>query len=105
MRAAIARCRSAGIRPVMITGDHQSTARAIAEDLDLWRSDDKVMTGLELDALDEESFREAAPRIAIYARVSPAHKLRIVQAHQSRESVVSMTGDGVNCCALPDVLR
>jgi Ca2+-transporting ATPase len=93
---AIAECRSAGIRPVMITGDHVGTARSIAADLQLASPDDEALTGTELERLSDEELARRAPRIAVYARVSPEHKLRIVRAHQSHGSVVAMTGDGVN---------
>jgi Ca2+-transporting ATPase len=95
-RAAIAACRSAGIRPVMITGDHRGTARAIASELELLRDGDETLTGAELDRLSDPELAERAPNIAVYARVAPEHKLRIVRAHQSRGAVVAMTGDGVN---------
>lgn len=95
-RDAIAACRSAGIEAVMITGDHKGTARAIASDLDLWRSGEDVLTGPELEQMSPEELKERAPRTTVYARVSPEHKLRIVRAHQDRGNVVAMTGDGVN---------
>ncbi|MFQ5735216.1 MAG: cation-translocating P-type ATPase, partial [Planctomycetaceae bacterium] len=93
---AIARCRSAGIRPVMITGDHPGTAKAIAEALSLRQAGDGVATGVELDAMTDEQLAEIAATTAVYARVSPEHKLRIVRALQSHQNVTSMTGDGVN---------
>lgn len=95
-KAAIGRCRSAGIRPVMITGDHPGTARAIAEELNLWQPGDGVISGSELDAINDEELSAKAAATSVYARVSPEHKLRIVRAHQSHGSVTSMTGDGVN---------
>lgn len=95
-KQAIARCRSAGVRPVMITGDHPGTAKAIAAELDLWQPGDGVVTGSELDAMDEKELASQATTTAVYARVSPEHKLKIVRAHQSHGSVTSMTGDGVN---------
>ena len=95
-RDAIAVCRSAGIRTVMITGDHRGTARAIAEELQLFQPGDEVLTGSELDRMDDEELKERAQRTSVYARVSPEHKLRIVRAQQSHGRVVSMTGDGVN---------
>ena len=95
-RDAIQLCRSAGIRPVMITGDHQVTARSIAEDLSIWSEGDQVLNGSELEAMSAEELAEAATHVSVYARVSPEHKLRIVKAYQSHGSIVSMTGDGVN---------
>ena len=93
---AIALCRSAGIRPVMITGDHAGTAKAIAEELDLWRPGDEILSGADLDKLSDDELTQRVPKVAVFARVSPEHKLKIVRAHQSHGSVVSMTGDGVN---------
>jgi Ca2+-transporting ATPase len=94
-RPALDACRRAGIRVMMITGDHPATAAAIARDLDLL-GDGRVVTGAQLDALDDAALAQEIERIAVCARVSPAHKLRIVQALQSRGHVVAMTGDGVN---------
>jgi Ca2+-transporting ATPase len=93
---AIAVCRAAGIVPVMITGDHPLTARAIAKRLGILRADDLELKGAELAALSDEEFRECAPRVRVYARVSPEQKLRIVTALQARGEIVAMTGDGVN---------
>jgi Ca2+-transporting ATPase len=93
---SIARCRSAGIRPVMITGDHPQTAKAVAEELGLWGEGDEALTGKDLEALNDEELAARVGSVAVYARVSPEHKLRIVRAHQGRGSVVAMTGDGVN---------
>ncbi|MBC8011499.1 MAG: HAD-IC family P-type ATPase, partial [Burkholderiales bacterium] len=96
-REAIAKCREAGIRVVMITGDHPRTAAAIAEELGIVPAGDAhALTGAELDALSEESFRERAAEVAVYARVTAAHKLRIVRALKAAGAVVAMTGDGVN---------
>ncbi len=96
VRHAVATCRSAGIRPVMITGDHPVTARRIAQDLDILRDDDRVLTGVELAGLSKEELLGAVEHTAVYARVAPEQKLRIVEALQQRGLVVAMTGDGVN---------
>jgi len=93
---AVEHCRSAGIRVVMITGDHQATAAAIAGELGLEVGEGRVLGGPELERATDEQLRERVDSVAVYARVSPEHKLRIVRAHQARGSVVSMTGDGVN---------
>jgi len=94
--AAVARCRRAGIRPVMITGDHPQTARAIARELGIAGPEGRALSGAELDALDDAGLAEAAPDVAVYARVTAAHKLRIVRALQAHGEIVGMTGDGVN---------
>jgi len=96
VREAVARCRTAGIRPIMITGDHQLTAQAIAEDLGIAEPGDAVLTGRELERMSRDELEQAVRRVSIYARVSPEHKLRIVQALQHQGKVVAMTGDGVN---------
>ncbi len=93
--AAIADCRTAGIRVVMITGDHATTAREIARQLGI-AADPKVLTGQELDALDAEGLRLAARETDVFARTTPEHKLRLVQALQADGLIVAMTGDGVN---------
>ena len=93
---AVALCRQAGIRPVMITGDHVITASAIARELGILRAGDRAITGAELDAMDEDTLRREVEQISVYARVSPENKIRIVKAWQSRGEVVAMTGDGVN---------
>ena len=95
-RDAVAVCRRAGIRPVMITGDHVVTASAIAKDLGIMQEGDLAITGAELDAMSDEELHEKVERISVYARVSPENKIRIVKAWQRRGQVVSMTGDGVN---------
>lgn len=96
VRDAVAKCRAAGIRPVMITGDHQLTAKAVAEDLGIATSTDAVLTGRELEQMNALDLEEQVGQVSVYARVSPEHKLRIVQALQRRGNVVAMTGDGVN---------
>lgn len=93
---AVHLCRSAHIRPVMITGDHAVTARAIAAALDIWREGDRVLTGRELDTMDDETLSAALPQVSVFARVTPAHKLRIVRALRAQGEIVAMTGDGVN---------
>jgi Ca2+-transporting ATPase len=95
-KAAIALCTDAGIRPVMITGDHPATAQAIARELGLLRNGGRVVTGAELEAMPDEQLKREVADISVYARVSPAHKLRVVTAWQSRGDIVAMTGDGVN---------
>jgi len=94
-QAAIATCREAGIRPVMITGDHPLTAQAVARELGLLTGGRSV-TGAELEAMEEAQFDKEVESIQVYARVSPAHKLRVVTALQKKGHVVAMTGDGVN---------
>lgn len=96
VQRAIATCKGAGIVPVMITGDHPLTARAIATRLGILGPDGLELKGAQLAALSEEEFRECAPRVRVYARVSPEQKLSIVTALQQRGEIVAMTGDGVN---------
>ncbi|MEZ5226992.1 MAG: cation-translocating P-type ATPase [Acidimicrobiales bacterium] len=95
VRDAVERCRSAGIRPVMITGDHPLTARAIATQLGI-TDGERVLTGVDLDRLSPAEFDDAAATVPVFARVSPEHKLRIVESLQRQHHVVAMTGDGVN---------
>lgn len=95
-RDAVAVCREAGIRPVMITGDHVVTASAIAKNLGILKDGDRAITGAELDAMSETELDNAVEDISVYARVSPENKIRIVKAWQKKEKVVAMTGDGVN---------
>jgi P-type Ca2+ transporter type 2C len=94
-RSAIAECARAGIRPVMITGDHPKTAEAIARELGILKAG-RVLVGRDLDAMSQADLEGEVERIEVYARVSPAHKLRVVTAWQSRGHIVAMTGDGVN---------
>ncbi|MBD2386785.1 cation-translocating P-type ATPase [Cylindrospermum sp. FACHB-282] len=96
VKAAVQECREAGIRTVMITGDHQLTARAIATDLGIAESGVRVLTGQELQRMSDEELDQNVDLVNIYARVAPEHKLRIVQAMQRRGRFVAMTGDGVN---------
>ena len=95
-REAVAKCRRAGIRVVMITGDHPDTARAIARELGILDRGDEALTGAELAQLDDANLTERVPRTAVFARVTAADKLRIVRAWKRRNAVVAMTGDGVN---------
>lgn len=96
VKAAIAECRSAGIRPVMITGDHKDTAVAIARDLGIISGPEQAITGAELDKLSDEELDKAVENYGVYARVQPEHKVRIVSAWKHRGAVTAMTGDGVN---------
>ncbi|MBD2112629.1 MULTISPECIES: cation-translocating P-type ATPase [Cyanophyceae] len=96
VRAAVVDCRRAGIRPVMITGDHPLTAKAIAETLGIAKPGDTILTGRELSHLSPEELERTVPDVSVYARVAPEHKLRIVQALQKQGEFVAMTGDGVN---------
>ncbi|MBQ1962214.1 MAG: calcium-translocating P-type ATPase, PMCA-type [Clostridia bacterium] len=95
-KQAVAVCRKAGIKPIMITGDHVVTASAIARELGILLEGDRAVTGAELDAMTEQELDSAVEEISVYARVSPENKIRIVKAWQKRGHVVSMTGDGVN---------
>ncbi len=96
VRAAVEQCRRAGIRPVMITGDHKATALAVAKSLDIWREGELAMTGAELDFLPQSVLEADVEACSVFARVTPEHKLRIVRAWQKRGKVTAMTGDGVN---------
>ncbi|MBE6794853.1 MAG: cation-translocating P-type ATPase [Ruminococcaceae bacterium] len=95
-KAAVAVCREAGIKPIMITGDHVVTASAIAKELGILVEGDRAITGAELDAMSDEELDANVESISVYARVSPENKIRIVKAWQKKGQVVSMTGDGVN---------
>ena len=95
-KEAVAVCRRAGIKPVMITGDHVVTASAIAKELGILLDGDRAITGSELDAMTDRELDEQVENISVYARVSPENKIRIVKAWQRKGQVVSMTGDGVN---------
>ena len=96
VKDAVARCYGAGIRPVMITGDHKLTAVAIAKELDIIRPGDLAITGEDLDFMPQELLEQDVDKFAVYARVTPEHKMRIVKAWQKKGMVVAMTGDGVN---------
>ncbi|MFZ5631779.1 MAG: calcium-translocating P-type ATPase, SERCA-type [Bacillota bacterium] len=96
VKEAVAVCRRAGIRTVMITGDHRETATAIARELDILQPGDESLTGGQLEQMGEEELKKIVNRVTVYARVSPEHKLRIVEALKHHDHVVAMTGDGVN---------
>ena len=95
-KVAVARCRAAGIRVVMITGDHPHTATAIAREIGIAEEAEGTLSGVELDELGDDELKERIPKIAVFARVTAEHKLRIVRAWQAAGAVVAMTGDGVN---------
>ena len=95
-KAAVEECIKAGIRPVMITGDHKITAAAIAKRIGILKDLSEACEGAEIENMSDEELREFVPKISVYARVSPEHKIRIVRAWQERGNIVSMTGDGVN---------
>jgi Ca2+-transporting ATPase len=96
VKEAVAQCRAAGIRVVMITGDHPRTAMAIARALGIATGEEIALSGADLDQLSDEELRQRAPKVAVYARVTAEHKLRIVRAWKANDAVVAMTGDGVN---------
>lgn len=95
-KEAVATCIKAGIKPIMITGDHALTAQAIATEVGIYRDGDKILTGAELDVMSDADFDILLPHVTVYARVSPQNKLRIVNAWKATGAVVAMTGDGVN---------
>jgi P-type Ca2+ transporter type 2C len=96
VRAAVATCKTAGIRTVMITGDHPLTAQAIAQNLGIAQADSTVVSGNEIAQMDDGTLAQTIDRVNVYARVAPEHKLRIVKALQQQGELVAMTGDGVN---------
>ncbi|MBQ7856762.1 MAG: calcium-translocating P-type ATPase, PMCA-type [Alistipes sp.] len=95
-KVAVEQCKVAGIKPVMITGDHKITASAIAQSLGIMSSSDYVLTGSDVEQMSDEQLRQVAGSVSVFARVAPEHKVRIVKAYQSLGNVVAMTGDGVN---------
>ena len=95
-KVAVEKCKTAGIKVVMITGDHKITATAIAKKLGILENDDEAITGAELEQMTDEELTQNVRKYSVYARVSPEHKVRIVNAWQKNGEVVAMTGDGVN---------
>lgn len=96
VKDAVFKCKLAGIRPVMITGDHKNTAYAIGKELDIVKDESQVITGEELDRLNDKALIKNIDNFKVFARVNPDHKLRIVRAFKNTNNIVSMTGDGVN---------
>ena len=96
VKEAVRICKQAGMRPLMITGDHKDTAAAIAADIGILEPGHKVMTGAEIDALSDEEFASIIEEYSVFARVSPENKVRIVKAYKAKDKIVAMTGDGVN---------
>ncbi len=96
VKVAIQKCADAGIKTVMITGDHKITASAIAKELGILKENDLTLTGSELDSLGDTEFEDKVEKISVYARVYPIHKLRVIDAFKKKGYVVAMTGDGVN---------
>ena len=96
VKIAVAKCKSAGIKTVMITGDHKVTASAIAKDLGILEDESEAITGSDLESMSQETLEQNITKYSVYARVSPEHKVRIVKAWQKHGDVVAMTGDGVN---------
>jgi len=95
-KEAVKNAKEAGIKPIMITGDHKETARAIAEKIGIYNENDLVMTGEELDRINDKELNDKIKKVSVYARVSPENKIRIVDAWQRQGNIVAMTGDGVN---------
>lgn len=95
-RESVLRCMEAGIRPIMITGDHKITASAIAREIGILKDGDLAVEGVEIDRLSDEELKQFVEKVSVYARVSPEHKIRIVRAWQEKGNIVAMTGDGVN---------
>ena len=93
---AMKKATSAGIRVIMITGDHSITAQAIAKEAGIWHEGDKILTGLDIDAFSDIELSKKLVKTSVFARVTPEHKLRIIKAYKSREEIIAMTGDGVN---------
>ena len=96
VKSAMRVCRQAGMRPIIITGDHKLTAKAVAEELGFKIKEESILEGKDLDKLSEQEFKKILSQIQIYARVEPKHKMRIIESWQEREEVVAMTGDGIN---------
>ena len=96
VKDAIVKCKQAGIKPVMITGDYKDTAVAIARDLGMMENENAVLTGTQLDMIGDDELKEKVGEISVYARVSPEHKVRIVDALKKNNHIAAMTGDGVN---------
>ena len=96
VKNAVDLCLRAGMRPIMITGDHKETAVAIAKELGILREGQLAITGAELDKISDDEFDRTVEKYSVYARVAPEHKVRIVEAWQRRGKICSMTGDGVN---------
>ncbi len=96
VKKAVRECKKAGIKTVMITGDHKITAKAIASQIGIYRENDLILTGSEIDSMPLEKFEQIADKVSVFARVSPKHKLMVVNALQKKGKVVAMTGDGVN---------
>lgn len=96
VKEAIRICRRAGMRPIIVTGDHKFTAKAVAEKLGFKIKEENILTGKELDKISDENFERILDKIKLYARVEPSHKLRIIEAWQKKGKVVAMTGDGIN---------